>query len=330
MAFDALDRLVSSILPDGARLAVQYLVDEGQLVELSADPLENVTERIFDGRGNIVGIVRRDSSGSRLTSASYRYNALGEILEVIDQAGNSIRSAYDLLGRRLSLECPDSGLVEYRYDEAGNLIRKTDANLRRRGEVIEYTYDGYNRLESIDYPRSRDVRFAYGPANASDFGAGRLLERTDESGWVQYRYGRLGEPVQMRRRIERLTPSAPAKEASFEYLYDYLGRMEKITYPDGEQVRYEYDLGGQVRAVSGQHYGRETSYINQVGYDEFGQRAYIEYGNGVRTTYTYDENRRWLDGPAHRKPVRQRASIHELSLRPDWKRAGAGQPRGSL
>jgi RHS repeat-associated protein len=296
LAFDALDRLVSSILPDGARLAVRHMVSEGQAVEQSTDPLENVTERIFDGRGNIVGLIRRDSSGSQLTSASYRYNALGEILEVIDQADNSIRSTYDLLGRRVSLECPDSGLVEYRYDEAGNLIRKTDANLRRRGETIEYTYDGYNRLEAINYPRSRDVHLVYGPPNASDFGAGRLLERADESGWIQYRYGRLGEPVQMRRRIERLTPSAPAKEASFEYLYDYLGRMEKITYPDGEQVRYEYDLGGQVRAVSGQHYGRETSYINQIGYDEFEQRIYLEYGNGVRTTYTYDENRRWLSG----------------------------------
>jgi RHS repeat-associated protein len=30
-------------------------------------------------------------------------------------------------------------------------------------------------------------------------------------------------------------------------------------------------------------------------YDAFGQRTYIEYGNGVRTSYAYDEDRRWLD-----------------------------------
>ena len=29
-------------------------------------------------------------------------------------------------------------------------------------------------------------------------------------------------------------------------------------------------------------------------YDEFGQRAYIRYGNGVETTYEYDPARRWL------------------------------------
>ena len=35
--------------------------------------------------------------------------------------------------------------------------------------------------------------------------------------------------------------------------------------------------------------------MSKIGYDEYGQRSFIEYGNGVKTAYTYDENRRWLD-----------------------------------
>ncbi len=314
-AFDALDRLISSVLPDGAVLTLQYAVSEGQAVERSVDPLGNQTERRLDARGNIAALTRLDASSARLTGASYRYNVLGEILEVVEQEGNPTRCTYDLLGRRISLECPDSGSVEYRYDESGNLARKTDANLRRRGEAIEYIYDGYNRLEIINYPRSQDTHLVYGSPNASDNGAGRLLDRVDESGRVQYRYGRLGEPVQMWRRIERLTPSASAEEASFEYLNDYLGRMQKIIYPDGEEVSYEYDRGGQVSRVRGQHYGRETSYIEQVGYDEFGQRVYLEYGNGVRTTYTYDANRRWLS--AQRTETRFGAVHQSMSYRYD-------------
>ena len=294
--YDGLDRVTETELPDGARMSAHYSVIEGQAVQRSVDPLGSITERRLDGRGNIIAVKRLNNAGSVLTSAGYRYNALGEILEVIDHAGNTIRGTYDLLGRRTSLYCPDSGLVEYRYDEIGNIIRKTDANLRQRGEAISYTYDGYNRLERIDYPRSRDVNYSYGAPAAAEFGAGRLTERSDGSGRVAYRYGRLGEPVGISRRIERLTPSAPALEASFEYLYDYLGRMEQITYPDGEVVAYAYDRGGQVRRVSGSHYGRETVYVEQVGYDEFEQRVYLEYGNGVRTTYAYDENRRWLSG----------------------------------
>jgi hypothetical protein len=35
-------------------------------------------------------------------------------------------------------------------------------------------------------------------------------------------------------------------------------------------------------------------YVEKVRYDEWGQRVYIRLGNGVETTYQYDENRRWL------------------------------------
>ena len=31
-----------------------------------------------------------------------------------------------------------------------------------------------------------------------------------------------------------------------------------------------------------------------IGYDEYGQRVYIKYGNGVETNYTYDKDMRWL------------------------------------
>ncbi len=71
--------------------------------------------------------------------------------------------------------------------------------------------------------------------------------------------------------------------------------MQSITYPDGETVSYGYDYGGQVKSVTGTHYEITTQYVQDIGYDEYGQRVYIKYGNGIETSYTYDENRRWLD-----------------------------------
>ena len=292
--YDALDRRVQTTLPDGSMLKHAFLVQDGHPVERVTDPLENILEQELDSRGNITALARMDSERRVLTSANYLYNPLGEILEVADAAGNRIYCDYDILGRRTQLTSPDSGRVEYRYDGAGNLIRKTDPKLRRRGEAIEYSYDGHNRLVRVDYPRSPDVQYQYGSAGASNYGAGRLIERTDESGRVEYRYGRLGELVGMKRRIERLTPLTTAVEASFSYLFDYLGRLEQVGYPDGEVVKYEYDAGGQVLSVHGEHYGRISTYVSEIGYNAFGQRSYIEYGNGVRSTYIYDENRRWL------------------------------------
>jgi YD repeat-containing protein len=39
----------------------------------------------------------------------------------------------------------------------------------------------------------------------------------------------------------------------------------------------------------------DFEYVRDIGYDEFGQRAELEYGNGVKTEYTYNPERRWLE-----------------------------------
>ena len=55
-----------------------------------------------------------------------------------------------------------------------------------------------------------------------------------------------------------------------------------------------YDAGGQVCSITGERDGKPYTYVADIRYDEYGQRAYIKYGNGVETNYTYDENMRWL------------------------------------
>ena len=40
--------------------------------------------------------------------------------------------------------------------------------------------------------------------------------------------------------------------------------------------------------------GVEYVYVEDIGYDEYSQRTYIKYGNGVETYYTYDKEMRWL------------------------------------
>jgi YD repeat-containing protein len=293
--YDILDRVVKVTLPDGALMLMDYRIESSRFIEITTDPEGNITETVKDVRGNTVEVRRKNSTGELLNRAAYNYNGLGEMITVTDYEGNEVTFQYDLLGRRLNVNSPDAGLIEYEYDEVGNIIRKVDSNLRNRGESIYYEYDGHNRLVTVDYPRMGDVNYTYGDGNTPGNGAGRLLQITDESGIITYGYGKLGETVTINRQLHRLAPLGGNKEAGLEYTYDYLGRMERIIYPDGEEVTYEYDHGGQVTKVTGERNGQETEYIEQIGYDEYGQRVYIRYGNGVETTYTYDENRRWLD-----------------------------------
>jgi YD repeat-containing protein len=66
----------------------------------------------------------------RAPTTTYDYNPVGELVTVTDAAGNRTVVGYDILGRRTSLHNPDAGLVEFHYDDAGNLVEKIDSNLR--------------------------------------------------------------------------------------------------------------------------------------------------------------------------------------------------------
>ena len=61
-----------------------------------------------------------------------------------------------------------------------------------------------------------------------------------------------------------------------------------MVYPDGETLTYQYDSGGMVRAASGVKGSFSYSYVNRLEYDKFGKKAFVEDGNGVKTSYTFD------------------------------------------
>src|SRR6056300_1337416 len=78
--------------------------------------------------------------------------------------------------------------------------------------------------------------------------------------------------------------------------YDSCGRILKMTYPDGEQVRYFHSYGGDLFQINGYDLGNTVltvpseSYVKQLGYDQYGNRTYMEYGNGTKTTFEYNAN----------------------------------------
>ncbi len=53
--------------------------------------------------------------------------------------------------------------------------------------------------------------------------------------------------------------------------------------------------GGLLNAAWGEKRGNRYNYINSLTYDEFGQRRHIAHGNGVQSSYIYDDKTRRLD-----------------------------------
>jgi RHS repeat-associated protein len=310
--YDSQDRPVLVVLPDGSRQRTQYAIRNERSIVTVTDPLGNKSEQESDARGNIVEVRRFGRDGNMLAHASYEYNAIGEMLKAVDSNGNVLGIEYDLMGRRTALWSPDIGRKEYAFDRWGNLIRETDSVLRAQGAEIRYEYDDMNRLVKIKYPKSKATEYEYGKDGAAEGRANRIAKLTDESGQTEYAYGALGETVREARGITRLDPSrGGARETRvMEYRSNYLGQMESVTYDDGEEVQYKYNRGGQVKMVTGKKPGNaDFTYVSEIGYDEFGQRVYIKYGNdpygngnGVETWYKYDPARRWLTNIVTKNP----------------------------
>ncbi len=72
--------------------------------------------------------------------------------------------------------------------------------------------------------------------------------------------------------------------------YDALNRPTLLTSPDQSVTRPVYNEANLLEQVYVRLRGAatETVFVENIDYDAKGQRILIEYGNGVRTTYTYD------------------------------------------
>jgi RHS repeat-associated protein len=73
-----------------------------------------------------------------------------------------------------------------------------------------------------------------------------------------------------------------------QFTYDAFGRLQDLTYPDGEVLHHGYNAGGLLDSLDSDYKRRTFRYLDKLEYDEFEARRLQVAGNGVRTTYSYD------------------------------------------
>ncbi|HET9495728.1 MAG TPA: SpvB/TcaC N-terminal domain-containing protein [Chloroflexia bacterium] len=299
--YDVLDRVTTTTLPDGTAGTMTYGFGEdrggtNQFLATVEDANHNRSNTYKDVRGLVTAVqeFHTPEGGSRQSIwTSYAYNPLKELVEVRDDEDNVTSVTYDNLGRRTSIDNPDTGRTDMAYDLASNLVAKITANLRAESKQIVYDYD-FTRLSSITYPNfpGNNVTYTYGAAGAPENRAGRITSVSDESGTEERFYGKLGEITREVKTVR--TDTGPGQYTyTTSYTYDTWGRMQNMTYPDGEVLTYRYDAGGQPRQATGQKGTRSYSYVDRMEYDKFEQLAFLKDSNGIESLYTYrPDNRR--------------------------------------
>ncbi|HJQ99652.1 MAG TPA: RHS repeat-associated core domain-containing protein [Candidatus Polarisedimenticolaceae bacterium] len=299
--FDVLDRPTRVTEPDGTTTTSAYGFGVNQ------DGATQFETRNVDAKGassfsyknlreQVTSIKNVNHAGAGIQEiwTSYDYDALKQLIQIRDDHGNATRMVWDNLARKTTVDSPDEGKTEDAYDLAGNRVARTTANLRAEGRQITYDYE-FNRLKSIQYPDfpGNRVDYTYGAPGAVANGAGRITRIADASGLRERSYGKLGEIVSEVRTIASTIPSGPHVYTT-QYTYDSFDRLQSLIYPDGEVLTLRYDAGGRVRNITGHKGAFDYEYLRRMEYDKFGEQAFVEAGNGTRTTSVYRPDDRRL------------------------------------
>jgi len=258
------------------------------------------TTTAFDPEGkesttlsNAYGQVIEKSGDSYPTQ--YQYDAAGHLISTKllgDTDTITTTLGFDSLGRKISMDDPDSGVWNYRYDLAGNMISQKAPD----GVEIRMFYDDLNRLTLKDFAPlnrltsttqtagSEDVVYVYDDPDVS-YSKGMItsVEFPLEDGIrssISYAYNNMTSIVAT---TYDLDISSFGQEYVFGAVQDARGNLKILTYPDNTSVEYSYNSGGLLESV-------EYEGTVLADYSDFapnGSPTSIVYANGVETNYAF-------------------------------------------
>ncbi|MFH1715146.1 MAG: SpvB/TcaC N-terminal domain-containing protein, partial [Elusimicrobiota bacterium] len=268
--YDELGRIIQITQPDGTTIKKIY----SNWNETILDGKNVAKDYIKDVYGRIREVHEHNTGEEYITK--YEYNALGNLIKLINDKGDITTINYDSLGRKVSMQDSVMGDWHYAYNINNNLVAQTD----NKNQTIEMNYDRLGRIILKTYPNNSNIAYEYDNGNN---GIGRLTRVTDLSGTTDFSYDELGRNISKARTINGV---AGTKTTSNEY--DALGRPTKLVYPDNDFINYKYETG-VLKSIKN---SADTLSYAVLTYDEqaVGKLSSIEYGNGIVTNYTYKPN----------------------------------------
>jgi len=253
-----------------------------------------------------------DTDGDEFYHTLLHPDIEGNLRKVIDARSNEVMQfKYDILGNKVYQNSMDAGQRWLLIDIMDSPLRTWDD----RNHQFHYFYDILHR------PTQRKVlggdgdtpldhifeRLFYGEAEPNPKLKnlrGQVVRQYDTGGLIETpEYDFKGQPISTTRKLFKHYKSTAnwidsnlishLETDSFTFMTetDALGRITRQTAPDGSMITPAYNEAGLLNSETVTHTDPAvtTTYIQDIDYNEKGQRNRIRYGNDVVTDFYYDK-----------------------------------------
>jgi RHS repeat-associated protein len=252
-----------------------FLYDSDGNRTTATDPRALVTKSTFDADNRALSVTAAYGTASAsTTSTAYDIAAgTGACTATVpaatycrtstNAAGNATVNYYTATDAAAGFTRPGGQTTTYGYDLAGRMLTETTPDL----QVTTTGYDDDGRPTSRSYSSGSPaaVSYTYNPD-------GYRTAMTDGTGNSTYNFDPAG----------RLTQTT-ASGSTVLYAHDNAGHVNKITYPNAQNVTRGYDGAGRLTSIT-DWLGHTTT----VTPDADGNPATTTYGNAAVATSTFD------------------------------------------
>ena len=255
---------------------VRYSYDQNGNIKTITDSLNRVITLAYDALGRVI-----ESKGpppSNLVT-KFEYSPANQLTKVTDPRGKITTYVHDGFGQLWAQTSPDTGTTTFTYNASGQRTQMT----RSDSSITTYAYDTLGRMTGITAGGQTQ---SYGYDWCIN-GKGRLCNANGPDTVIHYQY-ELDGRIRVRR--ELTTGSSVQTDYWTRYYYDGIGRLNAITYPNGQAVGYGY-ASGKLKTMTVNIGGVVTNVVTDTLYQPFGPASEMTYGNGLKRLMPQD-----LDG----------------------------------
>lgn len=261
----------------------------------------------FDTLGRNIITFRDNANNKKLVNKTH-YDIEGNVISLIAPGDKELFNfKYDIAGRKIISDSKDAG-ISYNlpditgknpwllWDANGNIIKNEYDGLRRQKKVwITDTY-GARLVNLIEYGDEHGV-----PSAKKNNLRGKIYKSYDDSGELIFKYDFKSNVLEVKRKLlkdyrlkvdwnSNPKPELETDEYIIVNTYDALNRVIESINPDGSVQSYNFNEANLLESVSVKLHDEhnEREFVKNINYNSKGQRESIEYGNGVKTEYTYE------------------------------------------